>query len=156
MNTNNPFDNDKATQNQFVLSYELLYLLQWLIEYEADTLKKMITRAVKVGFKEKSEISHDVVELQVSDSIQQSIVDFLGLLDSLLLEVQHDYNIQKILHQNLVPALKQIDSTVCDSATVESSLEKTSAKIEHSPEQAQEILFKEILKRWKPHKKNLN
>ena len=156
MNSNNPFDNDKSNQNQFVLSYELLYLLQWLVEYESETLKKMISRAVKVGFKDNNEMSHDVVELQVSDSIQQSIVDFLGLLDSLLIEVQHEHNIKKILQQNLVPALKQLDSTVCDSATVESSLEKTSSKIEHSPEQAQEILFKEILKRWKPHKKSLN
>jgi len=55
-----------------------------------------------------------------------------------------------------MPAIDQIDSTVCDDATMRFSIEKTTRKIEHNPDiNPREQLLKELLKRWKPHNKNI-
>lgn len=153
MNNNNNYNNDN---NQFILSYELLYLLQWLAENEAEALKKMITRAFKKGFQHPLGESQDYIELELSETMQQSIVDFLGLLDMLLVETSNEQGVRKVLHRNMLPVINQIDAKQCDEATVELSLEKTTSRINQHPEQnPQEILFKELLKRWKPQKKTV-
>ena len=40
---------------QFAISYELLCLLRWIVENDADKLKRMVTRAVARGLNEKIE-----------------------------------------------------------------------------------------------------
>ena len=56
-----------------------------------------------------------------------------------------------------MPTIDHIDSTICDDATVRSSVEKATAKSEQHPKaNAQELLFKELLKRWKPSKNMMN
>ncbi len=143
---------------QFVLSYELLYLLQWLVDHEAESLKKIIARAVRQGFRDSiANKSHDTIELQSSDAhIQNSIADFLSLLDILLIETTNEHGVKKSLERNMIPALNHIDSTICKNETVESSLIKASSKLEHhSNEKLQDALLKEILKQWKPDKKSL-
>lgn len=144
------FDNNEISQ--YELSYEFLYLLKWLIENESETLRKIVIRAVRNGFKRQIN-PIDALE----QGIQTSIIDFLDLLDSLLVEVLHEQSVKKVFDRNMIPALDQIDSKACDKAMVESSLEKATTTVEHSPEKnAKEILFKEILKRWKPQKNQLN
>lgn len=143
---------------QFVLSYELLYLLQWLVDHEAESLKKIIARAVRQGFRDSiADKSNDTIELQSSDAqIQNSIADFLSLLDILLIETTNEHGVKKSLERNMIPALNQIDSTICNNETVESSLVKASSKLNHdSNEKLQDALLKEILKQWKPDKKSL-
>jgi len=141
---------------QFVLSYELLYLLQWLVDHEAEALKKIIARAVRQGFRDSiTNTTHDTIELQSSDAhIQNSIADFLSLLDILLLESTNEQGVKKSLERNMIPALNQIDSTICNNETVESSLMKASSKLDtDSNEKLQDALLKELLKQWKPDKK---
>ena len=142
---------------QFVLSYELLYLLQWLVDHEAEALKKIIARAVRQGFRESIVKTHDTIELQTSDTqIQNSIADFLGLLDVLLLETTNELGVKKSVERNLIPALKHLDATVCTNEMVESSLVKASSKLDEdsSKETLQDALLKELLKQWKPDKKS--
>lgn len=143
---------------QFVLSYELLYLLQWLVDHEAESLKKIIARAIRQGFRDTIvHTNNDIIELQSADAhIQNSIADFLSLLDILLIEATNEQGIKKSLERNMIPALNQIDSTVCTTETVESSLMKATASSHcDSHEKLQDTLLKEILKQWKPDKKSL-
>jgi hypothetical protein len=64
--------------------------------------------------------------------------------------------VQKAVEKNLMPAIDHIDATLCDTDTVRTSIEKATAKIEiNSKDNPQEILFRELLKRWKPPAKNL-
>ena len=52
--------------------------------------------------------------------------------------------------------MNQIDSTMCTSETVETSLARASSKIEdHPDENLKDALLKELIKRWKPDKKSL-
>ena len=146
---------DFTADGNALLSFELMYLLQWLIEHESDSLKSLIEQATKNGFTKKTMHSTDFVELQFNDpNIQASIVEFLGIMYSLLLEVESEQSTQDILTRTTLPALKQIDSTFCDDDLVQASVEKTTTRLKHHPDaNPKETLCKELLRRWKPAKK---
>lgn len=146
---------DFTADGNALLSFELLYLLQWLIEHETDSLKTLIEQATKNGFKKRTIQSNDFVELQFNDpNIQSSIVEFLGLMDSLLLEIESEHSVENVINRASLPALKQIDSTFCDDDLVQASVEKTTTRLKHHPnENPKETLCRELLRRWKPAKK---
>ncbi len=150
---NNLFPNNNT---QFVLSYELLCLLRWLIEHDADKLKKIIAKAVASGLHEEMQRTDNTSELNLSEDMQHSIIDFFELLEDLLFDTVNEHVVQKAKEKNLFPTIDQIDSTICDDATVRFSVEKVTKKIDHNPNtNAKEQLFKELLKRWNPHNKNI-
>jgi len=151
---NNEFSGDNT---QFVVSYELLSLLRWLADYDAEKLKKIISKAMASGLKDEvNRVRHSKSEEQTLEEIQHGIIDFFGLLEALLHETMSEQAVQTAMQKNLMPAIDQIDSAICDNATVRMSIEKATAKIEHNPkENPKELLFKEILKRWKPQNKNI-
>ena len=134
------------------VSYELLYLLQWLLENEPEKLKKLIKSSLSHGLSEQ--IKNATQKNEASpEEMQFSIIDFLVFLESLLHESLYEERLKKILEKKMMPALDNIDSQECDQATVDFSIEKASSKFEtHPNENPQEILFQELLKCWKPTK----
>ncbi len=134
------------------VSYELLYLLQWLLENEPTKLKKIIQSSLSNGLHEK--IKDSVQDSTITpEEMQYSIIDFLVCMESLLHESIHEERLQKILEKKMMPALDNIDGQECDQATVDFSVEKASSKFETNPnENPQDILFQELLKYWKPTK----
>lgn len=153
-------NNDELTHEntQFVLSYELLCLLRWIVENDAEKLKKIIAKGYSAGLKYDLERMREGwnLEEQSMEEIQHGIIEFFGLMEVLLQEVISEQAVHKALQKNLMPTLDQIDTAVCDDATVRSTLEKATAKIEHNPgENPKELLFKELLKQWKPNNKNV-
>lgn len=151
---NNEFSNENT---QFVLSYELLCLLRWMVENDAEKLKKIIAKGYSAGLKyDIQSIRDGWNEEQSMEDIQHGIVEFFGLMEILLQEVVSEQAVHKAVQKNLMPTLDQIDTAVCDDATVRTTLEKATTKIEHNPgENPKELLFKELLKQWKPHDKNV-
>ena len=146
----------QTQQGQVALSYELLCLLHWLVEHEAESIKSIIKKAVSTGLKKELHTVDSAREHLTSDDMQQSIIAFFGLLEILLVESINEHITQQAQEKNLIPAVDQIDSTLCDVDTVRSSLEQTTDKIELNPNtNAREQLFKELLKCWKPHNKNI-
>lgn len=149
--------NNSGDHGQFVISYELLALLRWMIEHDYDKFKKMITKALLGGLKEElNKIDHRRIKHNESAMFdaQQSIIDFFTSLEMALMESMNDYAIQKVMQKKLMPAIEHIDTTICDTAVVRSSIERVSGKIESSSDKrAQEVLFKELLRQWKPSKK---
>lgn len=144
-----------VNDNQLTVSYELLYLVQWLLENESDALKKLINHALENGLKQDLQTAINS-ELKNTEDIQYSIVDFLALLETLLHENISEQNMRRIMEKKLMPAIDNIDNKECDKATVDFSVEKATSKIENNPEQnPQEILFQELLKCWKPNKKTI-
>jgi primosomal protein N' len=141
---------EQKLADQLVLSYELLQLLEWLIENEAESIKKIIKRALSKGLTKKLK-SHDAIN---TNTIQGNVIDFLELMEILLYEANHEVNVSDVIRKNLMPAIDHIDTSNFNAATVESSAAIASTKKEKNPqEDAQELLFKELLKRWKPKKK---
>jgi len=161
METNDSFNNNNNTNdNQFVISYELICLLQWILEHESELFKQLIHRAMKSGVKQNTlSHAHDSTNeengMPTIDDIQEIIIDFFELCDTLMSEVQHEQSVKKAIEKNLMPAIDQIDSSICDDATVRSSIDNTAAQLDYSPNiSAKETLFREILKQWKPNKKH--
>ena len=143
--------------NQLTVSYELLYLMQWLMDNESDTLKNLVSKALDSGLKEELEAAEQSKDLQSIDDIQYSIIDFLSLFETLLHEVTQAKKLKKLMEKNLMPAIDHIDNTECDLQTVQSSIEKTSSLLDSNPKKnPQEILFKELLKSWKPSKEKMS
>ncbi len=144
-----------VNDNQLTVSYELLYLVQWLLEHESEALKKLISHALENGLKQDLQTAVNS-ELKSTEDIQYSIVDFLALLETLLQENISEQNMKRIMEKKLMPAIDNIDNKECDKATVDFSVEKATSKIENNPEgNPQEILFQELLKCWKPNKKTI-
>ncbi len=148
---NNDFDN---TNNQFVVSYELLALLQWIIEHEDDALCTLASKALASGLKEEMQKRHPLNNEQALEEAQEAIIDFFGLFEGHLLEAMHEQSVKQAIEKNLMPAIDQIDTAICDDATVRASVEQATYVVENdsSKERAKEVLCKELLKQWKPSK----
>lgn len=141
---------EQKNTDQLVLSYELLQLLEWLIEHEAESMKKIIKRALSKGLNKKLKAKKNIN----ASMVQTSVIDFLELLEILFFESNHEVNVSDVIRKNLMPAIDHIDIASFNAATLESSAAIASTKKEKNPhEDAEELLFKELLKRWKPKKK---
>ena len=148
-----------SNSEQFVISYELLCLLRWLIENDAEKLKKIITKALSAGLNEEikkierfSSITTDAPH--IAEEMQHSIIDFFHTMEVILLESINELTIQKAVEQKLMPAIDHIDASTCDETVVRSSIEKATSTSALKPgSNVQELLFKELLKNWKPSKK---
>ena len=141
--------------NQVVLSHELLNLLQWMVTNEAPRFKKMIKKALSTGLRNK--IYHpEFTDNHNQKDVQYGIIEFFSLLESLMLEAVNEQTIQAALEKNLMPAIDQIDGTICDDETVRTSVVRTTSMLENHPNKnPQEALFKELLKQWQPSKKKI-
>lgn len=152
--------NDNNNNNQFTISYELLCLLRWLSQHDVDKLKKLVTKALDNGLQEdiKKVEAYSKVnsESDMLEEVQHSILDFFTLMESLLLVALNEETAKKAVKQNLMPAIDHIDAAACDDETVRYSVERATSKAEQKPGQnAQELLFEELLKRWKPSKRQI-
>lgn len=153
------FDNDSSNENnaQLVLSRELLILLRWLVENDAPKIKRLIERAMISGLDDQ--IRHELNDTSFLDEesdVHVSIIEFLSLMETLLFEAMKESTTRKAAQKKLIPTIDHIDSTICDDATVLSSIEKATEKKTFSAgETPQEVLFKELLRRWKPQNKKV-
>ncbi|HLE76735.1 MAG TPA: hypothetical protein VI521_03065 [Candidatus Babeliales bacterium] len=142
--------------SQFVLSYELLVLLRWLIDHDEDKIKKIIGNALKSGLQEELQLLDNTENISELSELQHSITDFLGTMEALLIETASAHIKEKARQQKLLPSVDQIDTTLCDDTTVRFSVEKATSELAENPgANAKELLFSEILKRWQPADKNL-
>ncbi len=150
MNNQGPFDN-----NQFVVSYELLLLLRWLLDHEHESLKKLITKSLRNGLNNHlKETAPDLNDEATAAELQQNIIDFFVLIEALMLESVNEDMIKTTLQRTLIPAIDHIDSQLCDMDSVAMSIAKaTSALHNNSGKNPKDVLCKELLKRWKPAKK---
>jgi len=145
------------TEDHYVISYELICLLKWLIEKDRDKLKKIVSKALSCGLKDKIKNKNALQEEEYAlEDIQDTILEFFGTLESVILESLTEQTTRKAIENNLMPTVDKIDSTICDDATVRFSIEKATSKIEKNPqEDANDRLYEELLKQWKPNKKNI-
>lgn len=139
--------------NQLVVSFELLQLLKWLLEEEHCTLRKLISKTLNKGLQERlTKPSMDDC-CETSEDMQQYIMDFFIVLESMLLDSIQEKDVNKVIERNLLPALDHIDATSFDEEVLNNSIAKASSISEgQSNKDPKEVLYKELLKRWKPAK----
>ena len=145
---NNEFENEN---DQFVLSYELLQLMEWLVEREGAGLRKLIKKSLRDGLDkrlEKEKNNH-----LAASQAQNSIINFLAMLEVVLIDSTSEYSMDRIIEKVLIPAIDQVDTKACDNNTLKSSIAVATYKSERNPNQnIQELFLKELLKQWKPSK----
>ena len=147
------FDNNQPTHsNQFVITHELLSLLVWLIEHEETALTRIVQKACATGLKDTIRRNKKIDDVQLLEEAQQAIVDFFGILESHMLDALYEQSIKRAMEKNLLPTIDLIDTKTCDDSIVRTSIEKAANRLHDSPEAAKEVLYKELLKRWKPRK----
>lgn len=149
---NNNFDNNFV--DQFVISPELLKLMQWIIKHNSEGLKKVVEIAATKEFNSnkpnKKEAFADFYT--ENDDLQNSLIDFFSLMEIGLYEAECKFQEEQIIKKNLLPAIDHIDKTYCDQETLQSSAAIAAKKVSKDSRQA---FYKELLKRWKPAKKEL-
>jgi len=146
-----------ANGNQFVISYALLAVLQWLNEHSSDELKVLISEALDQGLEQEIQLLEQHREAYLAEDAQEAIVEFFSLLEGALSESIEKQAIYKKEIKQLLPSLEQIDSHEYDPETVRSSVEYARKNMREEPEQnMREHLYRELLRRWKPNKKPVN
>lgn len=154
-------DNFFQEGTQFVLSYELLSLLRWLIDNHPHQLQQLINKALSAGLYTKiqkqlhSPLSEQSIA-QDNELVQQSIIDFCAHLEVMLHDQINVLLKQRAREEDLLTTIEQIDGEACDQNTVRESIEKVTAhQKKQQDSNTKELLYKEILKRWKPHDKKI-
>ena len=125
-------DNFLQEGTQFVLSYELLCLLRWLIDHHPHQLQQLITKALSAGLYSQiqNQIHNPMSEqtiAQDNELVQQSIIDFCAHLEVMLHEQITVLLKQKAREQDLLTTVEHIDGEACDQDTVRESIEKVTA-----------------------------
>lgn len=146
------FENDYFGDNQFVISYELLALLLWIIEHEDETLSNLVKKAFASGLKDKMPQNIQINDAHLLEEAQQAIIDFFSIMESHMIESMHEQSVQKAIAKNLLPSIDQIDTAVCDDETVRLSVENTTNMPTNSNETPKETLCRELLRNWNPQK----
>lgn len=139
--------------SEYALSHELLYILEWIIEHEYESLKGIVENALSNSHSgriyELGQTSEQVLEHEA----QYSILELLALLETAFIEVINEGSVRNLLERNLLPAIDHFDINQCDNALVAASVAQATSKLEKNPQaNPQEVLFKELLRRWKPKK----
>ena len=145
------FDTD-----QFVISYELLHLLHWMIKYEPTLLRELITKSFLQGIEDSLEKNEGMyAQLTTSDDMHNSIVEFLNFVEYHITEVSNTESVQQVMNKSMLPTMNRVDSQSVDHETVQSSfltaVEK--GKINKDTNASQKQFFKELLRQWNPSKK---
>jgi hypothetical protein len=143
--------------DQFIISHELLCLLRWLMDNDPDRIKKIITRALSRGLREELQNLNHTTDTDAIEEAQLNMLEFFGMLESLLAEALQEQAVQQVIDKGLMPAIDHIDPSACDDNALNYGIEKANAKLQRSTskEKPQDVLLKEILKQWKPAKKQM-
>ena len=138
--------------DQFIVSYELLYILQWLLMYEKEAFAKIVHSAfVKGSQNSNAKIIYDQIE--ETEHLQTSVVDFFSFLEREVESISEAESIKHIMQTNLLKTLDHIDPKLFDPITVKESMMITAEKIDHQRKShAKELFLKELLKKWHPKK----
>jgi hypothetical protein len=113
-------------------------------------------RALASGLHDEMMQAKHTIDLANTPDVHYSIIEFFNVLELLMSQAISEHAVKGVLEKNLMPAIDHIDTAECDDATVRFSIERTASKLKkHPQENPQELLYKELLKRWKPSKKKV-
>ncbi len=138
-------------EEQFVISPELLHILHWLMKYEEAALIDLVAQAYYKGFEEKIKKQDMYDQIQDSNDLQNSVVDFLNFLEHQISTLNNQANTKTIIHPNVIDTLDRIDPKQFDFETIKSTVLATADKIRpKNNTDARKMFLKELLKQWEP------
>ena len=148
VNDNFPYESN----SHLALSYQLLSLLKWLVENDNGTLKMIMEDALQQGALENfKKCNFHNEDPQAILDMQDTIIDFFGLLETYLQETINDRAHQKIKAKSLMPTLEHIDATLYDNDSLQTTVESTASRIDKNPHKnPKQLLYETLLEQWEP------
>lgn len=146
---------------QLSLSYELIYLMGWLLKHEKNMLNSLIKHALKNGLALDLEKIQSYDYDHVSAELQGTILEFLSFLEKALAKNidSQEQEAQCPHDASISSTIKKIDQDSLDLKQVRLSIQRAKNLLNKAPqqteEQAKSLLFEHILKNWKPAKGDL-
>lgn len=139
--------------DQFVISYELLHTLYWLLKYEEGELSKLISKSFVKGLKEKANNNDILTDMQITEEMQNSIVDFFNFMEQEISELT-EQEATKLMNTAIIKDLDHVDPKQVDYTTVKKTISKRAEKQNRLTNSTQHRahFLKELLRQWKPHK----
>ena len=132
--------------DQVTLSADLLKLMRWITRHNPHGLKRLIDKAVTRGLASSEK-----------GNLESDISNFFMLMELLLDEALHKQGLKHALQKDTFACINRIDTTGLDVAIVQGSLENATSQIQSQPKaNPSKLLMKELLKRWKPNKKQMH
>ena len=126
--------------DQFIVSYELLYILQWLITYEKEAFTQLIHNAFIQGSQSSTE-QDTCDQIEEAEYLQSSVIDFFSFLEEEEENVAQAESMKHIMQKNLLKTLDHIDPKIFDPAIIKASMMATAEKVHpQSNHQAKEFL----------------
>jgi hypothetical protein len=144
------------------LSFELVYLMSWLLKNEKTMLNNLVKHAIKNGFDRDVKQLKSVDFTKISDQFYHTILDFLLYLEEALKKDLNKIKLDKQTEKIIFPIVKNINQKALNTDTIKRSLQQTKAHFANKngndkttgnnkqAQEAREILFKHVLKNWKP------
>lgn len=147
------------------LSFELIYLMGWLLKHEKGLLNDLIKHAVNHGLAQDLQKVDPRTYGQVNNDLYAVIVDFLSFLEKSLAKHLNE-NIAHVEGEDVIfSTIKKLDQENLDLKSIKLSIQKArdllvknseeGKPVEQQTELAKNVLFEHILKNWKPSKTDL-
>ncbi|QQR49399.1 hypothetical protein IPF37_00945 [bacterium] len=159
------------------LSFELIYLIGWLLKNEKQALNALIKGAINKGLGQELNAINPQDHSKVNEQLYNTLIDFLNFMEDSLLNNMDNLQIDTKTEKAMLAALRKVDLDALDVNTVRTSMQQTKDELSaKSPttaedatadldqtlnaqandidfdntERAAAILLKNIIKNWKP------
>jgi len=141
-------------EGDIVLSFELLVLINWLMQNEKQMLNNLIKHALKNGLAEEFEKISGIDNIEVNEQFYTTVISFLLFMEDGLVQNLSQIKIDRNSKDDIFPVLNKIDMKDINIKPIFSGAKhSTTASVD--TEETKNILFHQILKNWKPNKNDL-
>jgi hypothetical protein len=147
------------------LSFELIYLMGWLLKNEKGMLNDLIKHALKNGLAQDLQKVESYGGAQMNEELYDTIVAFLSYLEKTLAKNLETSISPVNADEAIFPTLKKLDQENLDLKNLKLSIQKARDLLAKNIEEkgntvqqtelAKNVLFEHILKGWKPSKGDL-
>jgi hypothetical protein len=165
---------------QISLSLELISLLSWLLKHEKTALSNLVRNALEHGFAEEIDQIDNTVDNGVNEDLYNTVLDFLDYLEDNLIKNLENIQVDHKTKDTIMPTIQKLEGDSLDYKTLWMSMQQTKARMNkatrkeitaeaksvvtepslqatepalQAPKNANEILFEQLLKNWKPRNK---
>ena len=135
-------------QEQFVLSHDLVTLLQWLMTYCDKELSTLIMQAYIQGLEDQDGPQNDLN----GPDMQQVVMTFFQSLEEKLHTIHNSSQTPKVIDHMILKTLDHIDPKKIDYNTIKSTVIATNGKLssKNKHTDTKKLFLKELLKNWNP------